>query len=407
MRTAGQGQGYAGAVPPVLPAPRAARSARRGEGVFAVLIALAAVGSLIFRVGEGETPLVLLLALPALAAIRLRHSRPLEALALAVAVNATVPDNRGLVFPVLLVLYTSASRRSWSTLRLAQLAAGAVVVSVAAWLTWGTRGTGGESVLGYIIGNSAQAAASVALGLYFGARRREVDALHERAERLDRERELLADRAVAEERVRIAQELHDVVAHNVSLMVVRAQGLGATVEEEPVKSTTDAIAELGREAMTEMHRTLRLLRASGSAAAELAPQPGLAMLERLLEQTRAAGLEIELTVEGRPRPLSQGVDLSAFRIIQEALTNVLKHAGHARTQITLSYRPEDLRVTVTDSGEEDGRDSVNQPEDWAEGHGLIGMRERATLFGGTLTATAGVKRGFTVSATLPYEEAGG
>jgi signal transduction histidine kinase len=407
VRAAGQGQGYAGAVPPALPAPRAARSARRGEGVFAVLIALAVVGSLIFRAGEGETPLVLLLALPALAAIRLRHSRPLEALALAVAVNATVPDNRGLVFPVLLVLYTSASRRSWSTLRLAELAAGAVIVSVSAWLAWGTRGTGGESVLGYIIGNSAQAAASVALGLYFGARRREVDGLHERAERLDRERELLADRAVAEERVRIAQELHDVVAHNVSLMVVRAQGLGATVEEEPVKSTTDAIADLGREAMTEMHRTLRLLRASGSAAAELAPQPGLAMLERLLEQTRAAGLEIELTIEGRPRPLSQGVDLSAFRIIQEALTNVLKHAGRARTQITLSYRPEDLRVTVTDSGEEDGLDSANPPEDWAEGHGLIGMRERATLFGGTLTATAGVRRGFTVSATLPYEEAGG
>jgi signal transduction histidine kinase len=393
-------------VPPPLPASPAARSPRRAEAGFALLIALAVVSSLIVRVGEGETGFVLLLALPALAAIRLRHSRPLEALALAVAANATLPDNRGLVFPVLLVLYASASRRSWPTSRLAALALGAVVVSVTAWLAWGTRGTGGESVLGYIIGNVAQAAASVALGLYFGARRREVDALHERAERLDRERELLADRAVAEERVRIAQELHDVVAHNVSLMVVRAQGLGATVEEEPVKSTTDAIADLGREAMTEMHRTLRLLRASGPASAELAPQPGLAMLERLLEQTRAAGLEIELTVEGRPRPLSQGVDLSAFRIIQEALTNVLKHAGRARTQITLSYRPEDLRVTVTDSGEQDGQGPANGPEDWAEGHGLIGMRERATLFGGTLTAAAGVTRGFTVSATLPYEEPG-
>jgi signal transduction histidine kinase len=259
-------------------------------------------------------------------------------------------------------------------------------------------------VLGFIIGGSAQAAASVALGLYVGARRREVDALHDRAERLDRERELLADRAVAEERVRIAQELHDVVAHNVSLMVVRAQGLGVTVEEEPVKSTTDAIADLGREAMTEMHRTLRLLRTDGTAPAELAPQPGLAMLERLLEQTRAAGLEIELSVEGRPRALSQGVDLSAFRIIQEALTNVLKHAGGAPTQITVSYRPDELEVTVTDCGEQGSQGSADQAENWAEGHGLIGMRERATLFGGTLTATAGGKRGFTVSATLPYEE---
>jgi signal transduction histidine kinase len=261
-------------------------------------------------------------------------------------------------------------------------------------------------VLGFVIGNTAQAAASIALGLYVGARRREVDALHERAERLDRERELLADRAVAEERVRIAQELHDVVAHNVSLMVVRAQGLGATLDEEPVKSTTDAIADLGREAMTEMHRTLRLLRANGPASAELAPQPGLAMLERLLEQTRAAGLDIELSVEGRPRPLSQGVDLSAFRIVQEALTNVLKHAGRARTHISLSYRADELQVTIIDSGEEGAEGAEHAPDDWAEGHGLIGMRERATLFGGTLTAAAGVKRGFTVSATLPYEEPG-
>jgi signal transduction histidine kinase len=393
-------------VPIALPARSAAPSSRRSEAVFAVVIALGVVASLIVRVAQGETAVALLLAVPALAAILLRHRRPLEALALAVAVNAAIPDNRALVFPVLLVLYTSALRRSWSTLRLAALAVGAVLTEIVAWLAWGNTGTGGESVLGFVIGNSAQAAASVALGLYIGARRREVDALHERAERLDRERELLADRAVAEERVRIAQELHDVVAHNVSLMVVRAQALGVTLDEEPVKSTTDAIAELGRDAMTEMHRTLRLLRTDAIEAAELTPQPGLAMLERLLEQTRAAGLDIELTVEGQPRPLSQGVDLSAFRIIQEALTNVLKHAGRARTQITLSYCPEDLRVTIIDSGDEATQESERPPEDWAEGHGLIGMRERATLFGGTLTAAAGVRRGFTVSATLPYEEPG-
>jgi signal transduction histidine kinase len=402
MRAAGQG--YAGAVPLPLSARSASTSSRRSEAVFAVVIALGVVASLIVRVAQGETALALLLAIPALAAILLRHRRPLEALALAVAVNAAIPDNRALVFPVLLVLYTSALRRSWSTLRLAALAVGAVVTEIVAWLAWGSTGTGGESVLGFVIGNSAQAAASVALGLYVRARRREVDALHERAERLDRERELLADRAVTEERVRIAQELHDVVAHNVSLMVVRAQALGATVDEESVKSTTDAIAELGRDAMTEMHRTLRLLRTN--TIADLTPQPGLAMLERLLEQTRAAGLDIELTVEGQPRPLSQGVDLSAFRIVQEALTNVLKHAGRARTRITLSYCPDDLRVTVIDSGDEASQESERPPVNWAEGHGLIGMRERAALFGGTLTAAAGVRRGFTVSATLPYEEPG-
>ena len=401
MRKATTGPGYAASVPRGLSAS-VARRLGRGEARVAALVALIVCVTLIARVGEGETPLALLLALPALAAIYLRQSRPLEALALAVAADAVLPDNRGLILPVLLLLYASASQRTWPVRKLAGLALGAVVISVAAWLAWGKRTAGSDEVLGYVISNGAQAAAAVALGLYLGARRRERDALRERADRLDRERELLADRAVAEERVRIARELHDVVAHNVSLMVVRAQALGATVDEEPVRSTTDAIADLGREAMTEMHRTLRLLRVSGPEAAELAPQPGLAMLDRLLEQTRAAGLETELIVEGAPRPLSQGVNLSAYRIIQEALTNVLKHAGGARTQITLAYDAAHLRVTVADSGERNG--AAPPGEARTEGHGLIGMRERATLFGGTLTAEAGPKRGFTVRATIPYEE---
>src|SRR4029077_16497983 len=142
-------------------------------------------------------------------------------------------------------------------------------------------------------------------------------------ERLDRERELLADRAVAQERIRIAQELHDIVAHNVSLMVVEAQALGATLDDPRVTESTHAIADLGRQAMTEMHTTLRLPR-SDDDAPDLSPQPGLAQLERLLEQLRRAGLEVELTIEGQPRRLTQGVDLSAYRIIQEALTNVVK-----------------------------------------------------------------------------------
>ncbi len=391
-------------MPVALPAPSAVPATRRGETVAASLITLALLGSLIGQATTHKGPLALALMIPALAAVLLRERRPLEALALAVAVNALIPNDRASVWPVLLVLYTAAAQRSWPTRTLAILAVGAVLAAIGAWIAWGNTTVAGDNgLLGFAIGSAAEVAASVALGLYVGARRRVVDALHERAERLDRERELLAGRAVAEERVRIAQELHDVVAHNVSLMVVRAQALGATVDHDPVKSTTDAIADLGREAMTEMHRTLRLLR-SGDAA-ELAPQPGLAMLERLLEQTRAAGLDIELTVEGQPRPVSQGVDLSAFRIIQEAVTNVLKHAGRARTQITLCYRPHDLQLTVTDSGGEEGDPHPIQAG-WAEGHGLIGMRERAALFGGTLKAEAGLQRGFAVTATLPYEEPG-
>ena len=163
--------------------------------------------------------------------------------------------------------------------------------------------------------------------------------MQERAERLDRERELLAEWAVAEERVRIAQELHDVVAHNVSL-IVRGQGAGARRDRSrrPRRRATSGIAALGRGAMTEMHRTLKLLR-GGDDQAQRAPQPGLADLDGLLERSRAAGLRVDLTVEGEPRPLSQTVDLSAFRIVQEALTNVLKHAGGADTTVVLIITP--------------------------------------------------------------------
>jgi signal transduction histidine kinase len=369
------------------------------------LIGLIALASLIARAAHDGQPLIVLLVVPVLASILLRSTRPLVALVLALSAVVAIPDDRTIIWPVALVLYTSASQRSWSLRRLALLALAVILTAIIAWLAWGhTRVGGANGLLAFTIAVTAQVGASIAFGLYIGARRRVVEGLHERAERLDRERELLADRAVAVERVRIAQELHDVVAHNVSLMVVRAQGLGAIVEHEPVKSATDGIADLGREAMTEMHRTLRLLRADG-VAAELAPQPGLAMLEHLIEQTRAAGLDIELSIEGRPRALSQGIDLSAFRIIQEALTNVIKHARGARTHVTVLYGPEDLRLTITDNGHE-----THKPDDlregWSEGHGLIGMRERASMFGGTLVATAGADRGFTVSATLPYEERG-
>jgi signal transduction histidine kinase len=254
-------------------------------------------------------------------------------------------------------------------------------------------------MLGYAIASVASSAAAVALGLYGGARARLIEELRERAERADREQQLLAERAVGEERVRIAQELHDVVAHNVSLMLVQAQALGATTDDERVADTTRAIADLGRQAMAEMHRTLTLLRTGGAQEAQLAPQPGLANLDKLLEQSRAAGLEVELTIEGEPRTLAETIDLSAFRIVQEALTNVVKHAAGARAHVTLSYRADALQLAIVDNGDDSRPHPSATP---ADGHGLIGMRERASLFGGTLTAAPRPDRGFAVTATLPY-----
>ncbi len=374
-------------------------AARRGDAFVALMLIALVVASVIANAIHDDQPIAVLLIPGAVAAILLRRRRPAAALLLAVVVASATPGNRALVLPAMVVLYTIAVQAPW---RLAAGAAGgAAVVAVIAGAAWGGSGVADHGgLLGYAIGSTASFAAAVAVGLYVGARRRVLDGLRERAERLDRERELLADRAVAQERIRIAQELHDIVAHNVSLMVVEAQALGATTHDDKVSESTDAIAGLGRQAMAEMHTTLRLLRAD-SDTPELAPQPGLAQLDRLLEQLRRAGLEVELTVEGQPRTLAQGVDLSAFRIIQEALTNVVKHAGGACARVTLAYRPDRLELTIVDTEAESPAVLVQAPSD---GHGVIGMRERAALFGGSLSAEA-LPDGFKVTATLPYDPA--
>jgi signal transduction histidine kinase len=155
--------------------------------------------------------------------------------------------------------------------------------------------------------------------------------------------------------------------------------------------------------MAEMHRTLRLMRARDDAP-DFAPQPGLGDLDQLVAQSRAAGVPVELAVEGAPRRLAQSVDLSAFRIVQEALTNVVKHAGRARTAVTISYGPEALELTIVDSGNRDRGDHGDGRHRAPGGHGLIGMRERTALFGGTLTAGPRPGQGFEVHASLPYDE---
>ncbi|MGB9182908.1 MAG: histidine kinase [Solirubrobacteraceae bacterium] len=371
-----------------------------GNVALAVWLTAVVLASLVVIAVRDQRPLALVLIPGALATVLLRRPRPREALLVAVAVVVAMPDDRTLWLPLIAVLYTIAAR---SSRREAAVAGGAAaVLATVAEAMWGTGGGSAADhggLLGYAIGSVAICAAAVAAGLYVGARRRVLEGLHERAERLGREQELLAERAVAQERVRIAQEIHDIVAHNVSLMVVKAQALGATVDDDHrVAEGTRDIADLGRRAMAEMHATLRLLRTGGGESPELAPQPGLGQLERLIEQLRGAGLEVQLTVEGRPRPLAQSVDLSAYRIIQEALTNVVKHAAGASTKVTISYREENVQLTIVNS---EGEPREIPSPSSADRHGLIGMRERASLFGGTLTTEAR-PGGFRVTATLPY-----
>jgi signal transduction histidine kinase len=342
-------------------------------------------------------PLVGLLGLLAVLPLMIRRRRPVLALALVLSAGVLVPGQGSFLLAALVCLYTIAATCSSRVTLIASVAAVAAVILHR--LVWEQLGSAGDFPPPVIA-----CATAVALGLYSAARRASMAALQDRAERLERERELLAQHAVAEERVRLANELHDVVAHNVSLIVVQAQALGATARDPAVTAATDGIAALGRQAMADMHRTLKLLRTGGDDAAIRAPQPSLENLDGLLEQSRAAGLDIELTIEGHPRALAQGVDLSAFRIVQEALTNVIKHARRAHTRVLVSYRPESLHLIITNDPSPIG-DAA--PQINGAGHGLIGMRERVTLFGGTLLAQPTADNGFQVSATLPYGNASG
>lgn len=222
-------------------------------------------------------------------------------------------------------------------------------------------------------------------------------AFAERARVLEREQEANARVAAAEERVRLARELHDAVGHSVSVMVVQAGAERLALGEER-PSTRDALLAIertGREALAEMSRLLGLLRKEGEGLA-LAPRPTLAHVDALVQTVRDAGVPVELRVEGEPRALSPGVDVSAYRILQEALTNVVKHAGPAHASAAVRYGDREVEVEVSD----DGRGPFNRNR---VGYGLAGMRERVELHGGTLEAGQNDGGGYIVKARLPFE----
>jgi len=229
-------------------------------------------------------------------------------------------------------------------------------------------------------------------------RRQRMADLETRAVLLESEREEKARLAVAEERGRIARELHDVIAHAVSVIVVQAQaGPHLLPDPERASGVFRAIESSGRDALAELRRLLGILRSEDQQLA-IGPQPGLDSLQSLIEQVRASGLPVELRVEGEPVHLPAGIDLSAYRIVQEALTNVVKHAGEASAEVVIRYGERELELDVVDDGR-GGITSVN-----GSGHGLIGMRERVALYGGTLETGARNGGGYAVRARLPLGE---
>jgi signal transduction histidine kinase len=239
------------------------------------------------------------------------------------------------------------------------------------------------------------------LGHFVGDRQLYAAQLEERTAELEQAREELARRAVTEERLRLARELHDVVAHAMSVIAVQS-GVGAHVaasRPEEVGKALAAIEATSRGALEELRRLLGVLRQDSEPQASLTPVPGLANLDRLLAEVGRAGLAVRVRVEGTPLPLPAGVDLSAYRIVQEALTNVVKHAGPAHAQVTIGYRDQDVTVEVTDDG--GGAVAPATHGRVGTGHGLIGMRERVAAFNGQLEVGPRPGGGFRVAARLP------
>jgi signal transduction histidine kinase len=237
-----------------------------------------------------------------------------------------------------------------------------------------------------------------AFGQLLRSRGHRVDELEAHAERLVREREQREAEAVEAERARIARELHDVISHSISVIAVQSQAIRRRLSPEQAREAYDLaqVETTARQAMAEMRRLLGVLRSDGERA-PLAPHPGLAQLPRLADQVRAAGLAVDLRMNGDVPPLPPGVDLVAYRIVQEALTNALKHAHAREVIVDVGYRDRVLALSVSDDG--DGAAAHMNG-----GHGLVGMRERVALYGGTLQLDSGSgESGFRVHATLPVQ----
>ncbi|MEU7045243.1 sensor histidine kinase [Streptomyces varsoviensis] len=308
-------------------------------------------------------------------------------------------------FALLVIIYTvAADGKRWAS-RLA-LACGLLAPTVNN-VRWPGNPAGGWQNLVGVAFLTVPFALAWVLGDSVRTRRAYWAQLQERADRLEKEREAQARMAVAAERARIARELHDVVAHNVSVMVVQADGAAYVLDGSPeqAKQALETISGTGRQALAEMRRLLGVLRTDESGeGGEYVPQPDVEQINDLVEQVRTAGMPVDFQVEGAPRPLPSGVELTAYRIVQEALTNTRKHGGpNVGASVRLTFFDDGLGLLVEDDGrgaqhelyEEGGADGM--------GHGLIGMRERVGMVGGTLDAGPRPGGGFRISALLPLK----
>ncbi|MET9773348.1 sensor histidine kinase [Streptomyces sp. NPDC006367] len=361
--------------------------------------------------GRDATVLVVPFMVLLSAVIALRRRMPEKMLLLAVALGvgqlALDVPMMSADFALLVIVYTvAATGARWSS-RLALVMG--LCAAPLAQLRWPKEDMGLGSNIAITVFQTVPFALAWVLGDSIRTRRAYFAQLEERNARLEKEREAQAKVAVAAERARIARELHDVVAHNVSVMVVQADGAAYVLDTAPdqAKKALETISTTGRQALAEMRRLLGVLRTGEhQETGEYVPQPDVEQIGELVEQCRTAGLPVDFKIEGTARPLPSGVELTAYRIVQEALTNTRKHGGpDAGASVRLVYFDDGLGLLIEDDGKGAPHELYEEGGLDGQGHGLIGMRERIGMVGGTLDAGPRPGGGFRISALLPLKPA--
>jgi len=380
--------------------------------VFLLGITGASLSSVTGGEGHHVTPAMTLpVAVVLCLAIALRRRMPEKMLLLVAAVGVVQVITDVSVMPadfaMMVIIYTVAADGARWASRVALT--GGLCAGTISQIRWPQSDT---SVLGIVLLTVFQTvpfALAWVLGDSIRTRRAYLAQLEERAARLEREREAQSKVAVAAERARIARELHDVVAHNVSVMVVQADGAAYVMDTAPeqARKALETISGTGRQALAEMRRLLGVLRTGEhQEGGEYVPQPDVEQLDDLIEQCRVSGLPVDFKVEGTPRPLPSGVELTAYRIVQEALTNTRKHGGpNTGASVRLVYFDDGLGLLVEDDGKGAPHELYEEGGADGRGHGLIGMRERVGMVGGTLDAGPRPGGGFRISALLPLKPA--
>ncbi|AIR99731.1 sensor histidine kinase [Streptomyces glaucescens] len=383
------------------------------DGFWAViLLGLSLAGGQVERDVGTDLPVLIVpvvLVLCVVVALRRRLPEPMLLLAIGAGVSqlvldvATTPAN----FAMLVIVYTVAAIGARWASRVALVAG--LCAAPLAQLRWPATETSVAGDVAVAVFQTVPFALAWVLGDSIRTRRAYFAQLEERAARLEKEREAQAKVAVAAERARIARELHDVVAHNVSVMVVQADGAAYVLDAAPdqAKKALETISSTGRQALAEMRRLLGVLRTGEhEESGEYVPQPDVEQIEDLVAQCRDSGLPVDFKVEGTPRPLPSGVELTAYRIVQEALTNTRKHGGpNAGASVRLVYFDDGLGLLVEDDGKGAPHELYEEGGADGQGHGLIGMRERVGMVGGTLDAGPRPGGGFRISALLPLKPA--